>query len=208
MSVNLRPQIGGKVFGIGLSRTGTMSLSDALNQIGFRSVHFPHDSATRSEITQFIRGGTLAPCSSVLSFADAITDTPATISFEALDKSYPGSRFILTVRDEEEWLQSCRDFWDMVINPQRESEPRSPVSVYAGAINQVLYGSEDFEPEKFRRVKREFEQRVQEYFHGREESLLVLDICGGQGWSEVCSFLGKPIPGDRFPHAHKRESVA
>lgn len=32
-----------KVFGIGLSRTGTTSLGTALNQLGIKTIHYPHD---------------------------------------------------------------------------------------------------------------------------------------------------------------------
>lgn len=197
-----------KVFGIGLSRTGTMSLSDALNQIGLHSVHFPHDPVTRKEVKEFLAGRARVPCASVLAEADAITDTPAAIGFEALDEAYPGSKFILTTREEEQWLESCRSFWRLVIQPQREAEPRSPVSIYAGLINESLYGTELFEAERFRRAKAEFEARVLRHFGGPSERLLVLDICSGHGWLELSRFLRKPMPHVRFPHSNRRESVA
>jgi hypothetical protein len=194
-----------KVFGIGLSRTGTMSLSHALNSVGLRSVHFPHDTQTQVEITEFVDAQPNFLRLSVLTAADAITDTPATIAFEELDRAYPESRFILTLRDEEEWLESCAEFWRTVIAPQREVIPRPSVSIYAGLINRTLYGGESFEDERFRRVKIEFEDRVMRYFRKRERDLLALDICGGQGWKEICSFLRVPLREESFPHVHKRD---
>ncbi len=197
-----------KVFGIGLSRTGTMSLSDALNRMGIRSVHFPHDPATQREVREFIAGGEQVPFATILAHVDAITDTPATLAFKALDRAHPQSKFILTVREEEEWLESCRGFWHSVIQPQREAEPRPSVSVYAGLVNRAIYGTEEFQPERFRLAKQEFEARVLRHFSGRADHLLVLDICGGQGWEELNRFLGRPIPAAPFPHSHRRESVA
>jgi hypothetical protein len=38
-----------KVFGIGLSRTGSMSLTEALTILGFRALHFPADPVTQRE---------------------------------------------------------------------------------------------------------------------------------------------------------------
>lgn len=197
-----------KVFGIGLSRTGTMSLSDALNRMGIRSVHFPHDPDTRSEVREFIAGGEQVPFATILTHVDAITDTPATLAFEALDRAHPKCKFILTVREEEEWLESCRGFWRSVIQPQREIEPRPSVSVYAGLVNRAIYGTEEFQPERFRLAKREFEARVLRHFSRRADRLLVLDICGGQGWEELSRFLGRPTPAAPFPHSHRRESMA
>jgi len=34
---------GAKVFCLGLSKTGTSSLSEALNLLGIRTVHYPHE---------------------------------------------------------------------------------------------------------------------------------------------------------------------
>ncbi len=39
-----------KVFGLGLSKTGTSSLTDALNLLGIRSTHYPHDERTYDEL--------------------------------------------------------------------------------------------------------------------------------------------------------------
>jgi hypothetical protein len=35
------------------------------------------------------------------------------------------------------------------------------------------------------------------------ERLLVMDISSGDGWSQLCPFLGVPIPAVPFPHEHK-----
>jgi hypothetical protein len=32
-----------KIFGLGLSKTGTSSLADALNELGFPTIHYPFD---------------------------------------------------------------------------------------------------------------------------------------------------------------------
>src|SRR3954451_20670364 len=101
----------GRIFGLGLSRTGTTSLTDALELLGYRTIHFPADGRTRNEMLAFFAttGGPLRL--SLLESADALTDTPVCATFEALDATYPGSRFILTTREKDSWLESCRAFW-------------------------------------------------------------------------------------------------
>jgi hypothetical protein len=66
-----------KVFGIGLSKTGTTSLSAALAILGYRSKHFPKDE-------DFAR-------------YDAFSDITVAMKFKTLDRFFPGSQFIYTV---------------------------------------------------------------------------------------------------------------
>ena len=82
-----------KIFGIGLSKTGTTSLHVALEILGYSSVHYP---VTWEEFDRY----------------DAAHDITVASRFEELDKLYPGSRFILTLRDLNQWLRSCENHFD------------------------------------------------------------------------------------------------
>jgi hypothetical protein len=46
-------------------------------------------------------------------------------------------------------------------------------------------------------------RNVLHYFSGRKDDLLVIDICGGEGWQPLCDFLQVPIPPRAFPHANE-----
>ena len=94
-----------KIFGIGMPKTGTTSLHRALVELGFEALDFPHDPATVAEL----RAGNYRL--SILEQVDALTDTPIPAVFAQLDREYPGSKFILTVRDMDSWLESCRHSW-------------------------------------------------------------------------------------------------
>jgi hypothetical protein len=95
-----------KIFGIGLSRTGTTSLNSALVKLGYRSLHWPHDSVTRRELIGYFAGEQPFALT-VAEDYDAITDTPAAAAYRELSALYPESRFILTLRDRRGWLNSC-----------------------------------------------------------------------------------------------------
>ena len=43
-------------------------------------------------------------------------------------------------------------------------------------------------------------REVNLYFNDRSDDLLVLDVCGGEGWEPLCSFLGLDPPRGPFPH--------
>jgi Sulfotransferase domain len=49
---------------------------------------------------------------------------------------------------------------------------------------------------------------VPRYFRGRDEDLLTLNICAGDGWPPLASFLGKVIPGVLFPHLNEMMPAA
>jgi len=105
-----------KVFGLGLSRTGTRSLTAALHLLGWDTVHYPVD---RAALDAMVRGDVGFPH---LERYDGMTDITVSPYFEDLDHAYPGSKFVLTVRDEESWLKSCKNHW--ADRPAYQETPR------------------------------------------------------------------------------------
>jgi len=180
-----------KVFGIGLSRTGTTSLTDALNLLGIKSVHFPYDSQTLAELSAFQVSGRHALTLSILHRYQGAADTPIALVYRGLDRGYPDSRFILTVRDQPSWLASCERFWSTTV--------RSAGSNVAW-INRSVYGIEHFDRTVFARIYDRHCANVRDYFRTRQRDLLTLNIVEGQGWPELCSFLNLPMPRVAFPH--------
>lgn len=91
-----------KIFGIGLSKSGSHSLSAFLNSIGIWCVHNPSPSLmTKHKFHQAI--GPLRA---------AAVDTSVSAYFKELDKVCPHSAFILTHRhDEDAWEKSCINFF-------------------------------------------------------------------------------------------------
>ena len=68
-----------KIFGIGMPKTGTSSLTAALRELGFRTAHFPRDPATVAEL----RAGNYRL--SILSEIDSLTDVPIPAIYAQLD---------------------------------------------------------------------------------------------------------------------------
>jgi hypothetical protein len=170
----------GKIFGIGLSRTGTTSLAKALAMLGYKSIH--------------ARGA------HHIEMYEASTDVPVAARYRQLDKRYPNSRFILTVRDMESWLESCRQHYESY-NPF-ELRNFKQATEYA-FCRGVLYGIDDFEPEVFRAAYKRFVDGVHEYFRDRPHDLLELNIVAGEGFEKLCPFLGKPVLATPFPKSNE-----
>ena len=119
-----------------------------------------------------------------------------TAFFPELDRRYPGSRFILTLRGIEGWLRSMEAHFERR-GPQADGG--------AGAeIRRLVFGRVVFEREHFRAAFEAHTARVRGYFKGRPEDLLEMDIPGGDGWEKLCPFLGCAVPGVSFPRRNER----
>ena len=171
-----------KIFGIGLSKTGTTSLADALGLLGYSVIDFPLG----------LRG---------VEEHDAATDTPIADCFELLDRQYPRSKFIYTVRQRDRWIRSCKTHWARFVDGGCETRPE------AAELFKHLYGTIDFDADLFKKAYDRHETRVLRYFSSRPDDLLIIDICSEEsGWEPLCSFLGKEIPDCAFPHMNKKIS--
>jgi hypothetical protein len=184
-----------KIIGIGLPKTGTSSLHHALEILGFRSVHFPHDPQTVAQV----RAGDYVL--DVLTGADAISDVPIPVIFPQLDLAFPGAKFIQTDREVEPWIESERR---APFNHDRPM-PGSARDFYRA----ILYGVTDFNEDRFRLVHAQHLAMVESYFSGtRARDLLRIDITRGDGWESLCAFLDVPVPDVPFPRSNPAETSA
>ncbi|MCB9103908.1 MAG: hypothetical protein H6633_06640 [Anaerolineales bacterium] len=177
-----------KIFCIGLSKTGTSSLNDALEILGYRAVHFPFMS---------YRKGRLVLNPTHVAENDAFSDTPVANCFEYLDRTYPNSKFIYTVRDKQSWLRSCEKHYRL--------KPQKLALIYQHFkwvhLQLSLYRTLNFEPRQFSRAYERHDAKIREHF-GNSNRLLVLNIIDGQGWDKLCPFLGKAILEKPFPRSN------
>jgi hypothetical protein len=112
--------------------------------------------------------------------------------YDRLDKAYPGSKFILTLRDEQEWIESVRNHWDYNTNPFRAAWDSDP---FTHILHKKIYGTTEFNPEVFAARYRRHNSEVIQYFSSRPDDLLVTR----NGWEDLCRFLKKPVPHTPYP---------
>jgi hypothetical protein len=192
-----------KIFGIGLSRTGSKSLTAALRALGCQAVHFPTDPVTQSEFFHFFAEPTQTLKLSLLGRYDGVTDNPVSCVYPQLDRAYPGSKFILTVRGKESWLRSCQLWWDRFVAPVMENDDAQSIWSFMRLAGMVTYGTPYFDAMLFSQAYDTHLEAVTRYFHGRDRDLLILNICDGDGWHQLAPFIGAPVPDIPFPHRNK-----
>jgi hypothetical protein len=178
-----------KIFGIGWAKTGTTTLGHC-----FRTLGFNHQSQDLS-LVDGIPKGDLSRIMALAQQKETFEDWPWIILYKELDEAFPNSRFVLTVRDPEKWVRS---YTNMLANKGTASESTN-------RIRQTLYGlpfPDVTEAQLIERCRRH-NQEVKLYFRDRPEDLLIVDWERGDGWKELCDFLGREVPSEPFPHANK-----
>ena len=190
----------GRLFGTGLSRTGTRSLHVALRGFALSSVHYPYDATTEREL--FEGEARL----SILEHHHAMVDLPASGFFRELDRRYPGSRFLHTVRDRNQWLEAVErhyrslvDHWSTLSQRFRDFSER---------ITQHVYGAFPFERAAFAEAYDRHEELVASHFADRRADLLVLDVADASASARLAAFLGRPpVSNGDFPHVTDADEV-
>ena len=113
--------------------------------------------------------------------------------YKELDERIPGSKFILTLRDENSWYDSVSRH----------------IGVLRNASHEWIYGRGKGLPMEHRentiRVYNDHIKEVRAYFAERPGDLLEVDFTKGDGWEQLCPFLGKVVPDKPFPHYNKWE---
>ncbi|MCB0133043.1 MAG: hypothetical protein KDD78_19410 [Caldilineaceae bacterium] len=178
-----------KVFGIGWAKTGTTTLGACFKILGFN-----HQSRDLALVQQWAQGD-LSRIMAVAQTKESFDDWPWLRLYAEMDRAFPGSRFVLTHRAPERWVGSYRN----MLQDQRQTTPELT------EIRRFLYGlpfPECTEEQLLARYQRHNDD-VMTYFADRPSDLLVVNWEAGDGWPELCRFLGREIPATPFPHANQ-----
>jgi hypothetical protein len=180
-----------RIFGIGLHKTATTSLHEAFTILGYESAHWITAHWARA-IWEEMK---TARRSKTLEQHYALCDLPIPLLFRDLDQAYPGSKFILTIRNETEWLESVRKHfsWHNRFHAQWDHDP------FSHRVHTELYGRRKFDAEIFLQRYRRHTAEVLDYFRDRPDDLLVMNMSDSAGWYELCGFLAQPIPSVPYP---------
>lgn len=201
-----------KVIGLGFPRTGTMSLKLALELLQFGPCYHmievfqrPNDVAFWQSALQAQLAGTATTLDWNTVFRDfqSTTDCPACFFWEPLRQLCPNAKYILTVRDPEEWYDSMRTtVFEAMMHPER-APSRQHLAVQQMARELILetmfsgrFLDRTFAIECLQSHNAAVIQNVPEH------QLLVLDVA--DGWNPLCRFLDMDAPDGPFPYVNTR----
>lgn len=197
----------GKVFCVGFNKTGTTSLEQVIRDRGWK---IGKQKAAELMLQDWSRrdfAPLLKYCRSARFFQDIPFSLPFT--YQAVDVEFPGSKFILTVRDSgDQWFDSLHRFHRKMFGfgEQPSAEELADIKYhYKGWLLEYLtfvFGPVElgfYERERYIRVYEEHNRAVQEYFRYRPDDLLVLNVSEPDAYSRLMRFLGLPDEGGNFP---------
>jgi Sulfotransferase domain len=181
-----------RIFGIGLNKTATMSFDAAVTILGFQSLHDGGPeiaSAVRRAIDDEVP---------LLSYLEPRFDAFSDVGllsrrFRMLDRQYPGSHFVLTVRPVDAWIDSRRRHVQRNIAQKEAGE-------YTGTFLVV-------DEAKWRREWEDHTSRARAYFEGCD-NFLETDLTSTPEWGPLCALLGVAEPETPFPWVNRDASRA
>jgi tetratricopeptide (TPR) repeat protein len=202
---------GHKIFCVGRNKTGTTSLEAALRSLGFRMGLQARGEMLKRDWARRDFSRIVGLCRT----ADAFQDVPFSqdYTFQALDPHFPGSKFILTVRDSpEQWYESLVRYHTKIVNKGRVptaddlKEFSYRYQGYLWESAQLIYGVDEktlYDREIYISHYLNHNRRVVEYFRDRPDDLLVLNVAEGSAMEKLYAFLGIEYRGQQMPHLNK-----
>lgn len=212
-----------KIFGIGYNKTGTNSLSRILQRYGF---DMPNQREQEARLTQQCFATHYGELSSFVAKYDAFQDLPFSQEdlYVAADALFPNSKFILTLRDPEEWFNSMCRFQQKIyglgdLNKVTEADVKEKFGyLYPGyghankqrQLTNFVDGKKSVDWSKL--YDKDYNitsytqrnNRIQRYFANAPDKLLVIDLTREKTTRKICEFLNIPIEyAFDMPHANK-----
>jgi hypothetical protein len=188
------------VIGAGFGRTGTASLRQALQRLGFDPCDHMHENFDRPERFPLWdeavrRKDAREPIDwrPLLSDYRAIVDWPGAYFWRELTSAHPEAKVILTVRDPDRWYDSISaTIFPLLEHLEDDRGPAMPGDV----VMKRTFPGITADRARCTAVFASHNEAVREAI--APERLLVFDV--KEGWEPLCGFLGVPVPeGEPFP---------
>lgn len=189
-----------KVIGSGLGRTGTLSLKNALEQLGFGPCHhmvevFMHPDSVPLWIAA---SEGKADWDAIYQGYASTVDYPGASYWRELIGKYPDAKVLHSVRDPDKWFESTQATIFGVNSPTQDSN--NPMAkFFKGILGDFGDKIHDraFMVDYFKRHTAAVEAAVP------KDRLLVFEA--SQGWAPLCAFLDVPVPDAPYPSVNSRE---
>ena len=214
LEIDSSQKFSGKVFCIGFNKTGTTSTEKTLKDFGYR---LGNQAIAEMLIADWFKKDfrrLIQYCHTSDAFQDAPFSLPNT--YQVLDKTFPNSKFILTVRNsKEQWYQSLVNSHTKLFSsdkhrPPNENDLNNALYRYKGFIldsMKMIYNYPEVALYDFVYYTALYEQHNQciiDYFSNCPEKLLVLNVSKPNAYQDLATFLSiKVSKKAKFPWKNK-----
>jgi hypothetical protein len=191
-----------EVVGAGFGRTGTLSLKNALEKIGFGPCYHMMEVFPRFDHVKMWHDAAFGrPVDWEVLFRDfkATVDWPSTRWWREIAAHFPKAKVLLSLRDPEAWYKSMYDtIYQPMTWPMRDDMPEQ-MRLQGEMVRKAIlaetfdnrFEDKAYAIEVFNRHNEEVKRTVD------PSRLLVFEA--RMGWEPLCRFLGVPIPDEPYP---------
>jgi hypothetical protein len=195
------------VIGSGFGRTGTKSLKEALEQLGFAPCHHMHEIVTHPEQVahwQAIAAGQPVDWNDVFAGYQSQVDWPGAHVWRDLSAAFPEAKIIHTLRPAETWWNSYAKTIGKLISTYKQI-PLPPhvtaiLDVWNRMVGDTVFSGRPADRDTCIAAFNRNTQQVRDTIPA--DRLLVFDVA--EGWEPLCRFLGVAVPAGAFPHHNLR----
>ena len=187
-----------KVIGTGFGRTGTDSMREALEILGFGPCHHMRELINDPEHEHYWRAvaaGAKPDWDNLLGGYASCVDWPSAYYWPQLVEAFPQAKVILTWRTSESWWTS----FERTLLPRIQSFSETDTKAKSGE----LIGPRVFHnrPEDRAHCIAVYEENVRTVKEKvSAERLLIHRL--GDGWEPLCEHLNVPMPGIPYPKSN------
>jgi hypothetical protein len=207
-----------QVFGTGQGRTGTTSLKNALEHLGFGKCYHMFELLSHPEqVVYFEKAerGEEVNWDELFQGYHSACDFPVVRYYKQILERYPDAKVIHTTRDPESWFKSVTNtiFWVVKPSPGRmlrmmirlpfssTLRKRLKVLKFNGMMVNKVFGNDLKDKAKVISVYNQHNDEVLRTIP--KEKLLLYDV--KSGWEPLCNFLGVPVPSIPFPKSNSTD---
>ena len=192
-----------KVVGPGFGRTGTKSLKEALEILGFGPCHHMYEVLDHLEQVptwQALAKGEARDWEAVFAGYGSQVDWPGAHYWRELAEAFPDAKVLHSVRPEASWVKSfSRTIGKLLTVYQQMDFPphiRDILDMNIDIVGNATFGGNWTDPDVLLAAYRKRTDDVVQAID--PDRLLVFDVA--QGWEPLCKFLDVPVPDGPFPH--------
>ena len=199
-----------KIICAGYGKTGTKSIAKALRHLGFTV--FDWEEQTFDFVDHWVdvfQNGTKPDVKRVYQNADACVDMPGCFFFEEILEDFPDCKVILSVREEDSWIESLVRQLDSLY--ALRTKTRTALSPTARKVDYVLDAFLNTAIGSFN-TKSTYVIRQRYRIHNHRvksivppDKLLVYNV--KEGWKPLCDFLECEVPTIAFPRENVKAEI-
>lgn len=226
---NSTRQVPMQVLSLGMGRTGTASMQKALQMLGLPTYHGFEMHANKPDNRMWIEAFDAKYqrteerkqkpwktedwrrfFDALLGRVSAVTDLPCNVFGPELIAAYPEAKVVIVERDVDSWYKSWEKAliqslempgldWFKYLNPDLGDQ----LAVAREGVMKCQFGAAttDEYRENAKPTYKKHYAELRSLLKDQPDRLLEYKL--GSGWEPLCEFVGKPVPGEPFPHVNE-----